>query len=31
MDIKDFKGISYFRFFVPLIFIAVWTAVIIGP
>lgn len=31
MDVSDFKGISYFRFFVPLIFIVCWTSMILGP
>ena len=31
MDIKDFKGISYFRFMVPAIYIALWIGMIAGP
>lgn len=31
MDVKDFKGISYFRFFVPIIFIICWAGMILGP
>lgn len=31
MDINDFKGISYFRFFVPIVFIICWASMILGP
>lgn len=31
MDIKDFKGISYFRFLVPCLYVVAWIAMILGP
>jgi hypothetical protein len=31
MEINDFKGISYFRFFIPAIFILSWASMIFGP
>lgn len=31
MDLNDFKGLSYFRFLVPSMFIACWLGMILGP
>lgn len=31
MEISDYKGISYFRFFVPTIFVVCWAGMILGP
>ena len=31
MEINDFKGLSYFRFFVPTIFVICWVSMILGP
>lgn len=31
MDIKDFEGISYFRFLVPTVYVLTWLAMVVGP
>lgn len=31
MDLNDFEGISYFRFFIPCLFVLCWAITILGP
>jgi hypothetical protein len=31
MNIKDFKGISYFRFLVPVLYIFCWSSMFLAP
>jgi hypothetical protein len=31
MDINDFKGINYFRYFGPLLYIFSWTGMVLSP
>ena len=31
MDLKDFEGISYFKFLVPIVYVLTWLAMVVGP